>query len=116
MAAIKIPLGSDHKVKFALSIDSEPLDLTEVEEIEVKFYQRISNILASYKLSDNEVEITSAANGRCECILSRNSITKVPIGSLFVQISVDMPNEDFDSGFERLVLTETKIGDLVATA
>ena len=40
----------------------------------------------------------------------------IPIGKLFIQISVDVPNVNFDSGFERLILTETEIGELVAIA
>jgi hypothetical protein len=113
---IRIPIGTDHTLKFALAVNSAPLDLTEVEEIEVKVYQKKSNILANFLLSDNEVEITSAANGLCECFLAKESITNVPTGKLFIQISVDVPNENIDSGFERLILTETEIGELVAIA
>jgi hypothetical protein len=75
-----------------------------------------SNILANFLLSDNEVEITSFINGQCKCFLAKESITNIPIGKLFIQISVDVPNVNFDSGFERLILTETEIGELVAIA
>jgi hypothetical protein len=113
---IRIPIGTDHTLKFALAVNSEPLDLTGVEEIEVKVYQMKSNILANFLLSDNEVEITSFINGQCECFLAKESITNIPTGKLFIQISVDVPNVNFDSGFERLILTETEIGELVAIA
>lgn len=113
---IKIPIGSDHKFSFTIERDDNPLDLTGVEEIEVKVYQKKSNILAAFKLSDNEVVITSAANGKCDCFLAKESILNVPVGRLFVQISIDVPNENFDSGFERLILTETEIGELVSIA
>ena len=113
---IRIPIGTDHTLKFALSVNSEPLYLTGVEEIEVKVYQMKSNILANFLLSDNEVEITSFINGQCQCFLAKESITNIPIGKLFIQISVDVPNENFDSGFERLILTETEIGELVSIA
>ena len=113
---IRIPIGTDHTLQFALAVNSEPLDLTGVEEIEVKVYQMKSNILANFLLSDNEVEITSYINGQCECFLAKESITNIPIGKLFIQISVDVPNVNFDSGFERLILTETEIGELVAIA
>lgn len=113
---IKIPIGSDHKLSFTLQVNSEALDLTDAEEIEVKVYQKKSNILAAFKLSDNEVIITSAVNGKCDCFLAKESILNVPVGRLFVQISIDMPNENYDSGIERLILTETEIGELVSIA
>ncbi len=114
---LNIPYGSDHVLRFAVTTDNDaPIDLDEVSEIEVKVYQKKSDVLASFKLSENEVVIIATNAGTFECYLQRDSIEKIMTGRLFVQVALDYDNVDFTDGIERLIRTDILIGEIEQTA
>jgi len=117
MTVIDIPYNTDHTLKFRLSVDdADPFDLSAVLDIEVIVYQKKSDVLASFKLSDSEVVVTNAVSGECECYLQRSSITSVKSGRLFCQISIDSYDENFEDNTRRDTRTDILMGQIVNIA
>jgi 3-dehydroquinate synthase class II len=109
----QIVIGDDHVMNFTLNSDGAALDLDDASEIEVKLYQKKEVILASYKLTENTVEIVDASAGTCKVNVDRASLIKVSQGVLLCQISVGIANVDFEDGLKVSTLTDIILGELV---
>jgi len=108
--------GADATMDIGIKDTSgNPIVISTLENVTVFLYQRRENILGEYSLVDNTVDIKDDVNGIVSIYVQRDSLTDVPVGDLYVEIWVDVPNANFYGGFKRNKFSDVKIAKLINT-
>lgn len=116
MALKQIPKGEDCTLQMTFEDSSGvAVDLDNATEISVKIYQKKQSILAEFSLTDNTVEIINANAGRANVYINRESLTNIESGILYGQVSIDITNSNFNEGEKRTIVTDIKLGEIVAS-
>lgn len=91
--------GSDEVIAITVTSNgTDPIDLNTAEDITVSAYQTKEDIIQSWKLSEGEVIITDAVNGKCKVNLDRNNSATLPEKRIFIEVALTLVNADFENG------------------
>lgn len=116
MALKQIPKGEDCTLQMTFEDSTGvAVDLDNATEINVKVYQKKQMILAEFSLTGNTVEIINANTGRANVYVNRESLTQIENGILYGQVSIDITNANFSEGEKRTIVTDIKLGEIVAS-
>lgn len=112
----QIPKGEDCTLQLTFEDSAGvAVDLDNATEIVVKIYQKKSNILAEFSLTDSNVVIINANTGRANVYVDRSFLSAIESGFLYGQVSIDITNANFADGEKRTIVTDIKLGEIVAS-
>jgi hypothetical protein len=113
MALKSIQTGADHTMQLTINDSTGvPVDLDNADNIEVRIYQKRSNILAEYSLSAGTVVIINANTGRANVYVNRSSLNEVPEGKLYAEVTVDIDNNNFTDNVKRTIASSIILGEV----
>lgn len=112
-----IVTNSDNVIELTITDSAgNPIDLAEVDDVEVAVYCRKENIIQHWKQSLNQVTIVDAPNGIINVVLDRANTSTLSPNRLYAEIVVKIPDVRFESGYQLMIESDIAIADIINSA
>ena len=105
--------GADVSINITLvGTDSNPIEISNCENVKLFIYQTREYVLADYDLNDAEIEIVDNVGGILRVNVLGSSVNFVS-GRVFAEAVVNVIDTDFDAGYQVYKITDMALFDVV---
>lgn len=104
--------GADEVINVTITDGTNPIVISDCEDVIVSVYQTKSDIIQQWKISDGSLKTVNDAGGIAQANLDRNNTADLPERRLYLEVVVEIANTDFEAGIQRMIQSDIAISDL----
>lgn len=113
MALTEIYRGADEVINITLKDSAgDPIVISSLDDVIVSIYQTKETIIQQFKVSDSSLIITNDNAGIVTANLDRDNTANIPLRRLFIEVVAEISNSDFESGSQRMIISDIVLADL----